>query len=58
MLYCVINKPWGDIIGRFKTYSKAIQYLKECFSNGVDVELKAMTKEEYLKYTEKLLKTY
>ena len=55
MLYCVIVKPWGDIYGRFKTYSKAFQYFMECFSDGLDVELKVMTKEEYLKYARNLI---
>lgn len=55
MLYCIINS-YGEIIGRFKTYEKAIDYLFDCWIYGMgNVKIKKMTKEEYLKYTKFLI---
>lgn len=56
MLYCVFNSE-GDIVGRFKKKEKAINYLIDRWFDGHENEkVKEMTKEEYLKYTEQLIK--
>ncbi len=55
MLYCVFNSH-GDIIGRFKTYERAIDYFLDCWFDGMDkVKIKKMTKEEYLTYMKNLI---
>ena len=57
MLYCVIDS-YGEIIGRFKSYKKAVDYFLNCWFDGMDnVKIKVMTKEEYQNYMIKLLRT-
>ena len=54
-LYCIFYKE--DIIGRFRRKEKAIEYLMDCWLNGMDnASMKIMTKEEYINYCKKGLK--
>ncbi len=55
-LYCVINTS-GDIIGRFTNKERAVDYMIDCYFDGYDekISIKAMTAEEYLIYTKKLI---
>ena len=53
-LYCVFYKK--EIIGRFRRKEKAIEYLVDCWHNGMNhVFMKTMTKEEYEKYCKKMI---
>ncbi len=56
MLYCVFNTD-KEIIGRFKSHKKAIDYITDCNFNGIKTELKQMTEKEYINFMEKILKT-
>jgi len=56
MLYCIIDKYTGDILGRFKTEEKTVHYFIEfCQNNNLNVKIKPMTKEEYPTYTKQLI---
>ena len=59
MLYCVFYKD--ELIGRFKTQEKAIEYFEDIWINGIGFSkssliLKTMTKEEYENYCKDFLK--
>lgn len=59
MLYCVFYKD--ELIGRFKTREKAIEYFEDMWINGIGLSkpsltLKTMTKEEYENYCKDFLK--
>jgi len=55
MLYCVLDS-YGDIIGRFKSYEQAIDYVNYLSNSNIkDVTIKKMTKTEYLKYMRELI---
>lgn len=55
-MYCVFDSK-EDIIGRFKMYNRAIAYILECENKGMKgIEIKEITKEEYYKYMENLIK--
>ena len=56
-MYCVFNSE-GDIIGRFKMYNRAIEYVLKCKKNRdrEDLKIQEMTKEEFYKYVENLIK--
>ena len=41
MLYCVFNTD-KEIIGRFKSHKKAIDYITDCNFNGIKTELKQL----------------
>lgn len=54
MLYCVFRDK--EIIGRFKSRDRAVSYLLDCWSDGIEkVTMRPMTKEEYQKYMKKML---
>jgi len=54
-LYCVLYKE--NIIGRFRTKEKAIDFLCDCWFDGWSdgYKIKTFTEEEYLDYTKKLI---
>jgi len=53
-LYCVFKNE--EIIGRFIKERSAINYMIDCYSNGIkELTMKVMTGEEYKKYMEKYL---
>lgn len=56
MLYCIIEISSGEIYGRCKTFSKALEYYVDFFQCDCNLKIVKMTKEEYLLYTKKLIK--
>lgn len=54
MLYCVFQGK--EIIGRFKSKDRAINYLLDCWFDGIEkVTMRPMTKEKYQEYMKKML---
>lgn len=56
MLYCIIEISSGEIYGRCKTFSKALEYYVNFFQCDSNLRIVKMTKEEYLFYTKEILK--
>ena len=52
-LYCVFLEK--ELMGRFKNKDRANAYVIDCLSDGIPVEMKEMTFEEYQKYVAELL---
>ena len=56
MLYLVVTKS-GKIRGRFKSKDKAVDYLMDCWFDGINsVKLKTVTEEEYEAMAKKEIK--
>lgn len=53
-LYCVFQAE--EIIGRFRTKEKAIDYAIDCWFDGREnIKVKTLTETEYLNYTRKFI---
>lgn len=53
-LYCVFRTE--EIIGRFRTKEKAMNYAMDCWFDGYEnIKVKTLTETEYLNYTKKLI---